>query len=327
MAESVFDVIIVGGGPCGLACGIEASKAGLNYIILEKGSITESIRRYPKQMTFFSTSDNISIGDVPFPTVGPKANRTEALQYYRKVVDYFSLNISLYTEVCDIREDGDLKVIKDQNGKIYKAKSLIIATGYFDKPRVLGVEGEGLPHVSHYYDEAFQYVNTNVAVIGGGNSAVEAALDLYRHGAKVCMLLRGDSLKTTAKYWLLPDLRNRIHEGNIQISYQCSIQRITPNEVIVENKRTQQEFAVPADFVLSLIGYVPNVKLFEMADIDYDKEDLVPYYNPKTYETNKAGVYLAGTVISGCHTERVFIENGRLHAEPIITDIAEKVTA
>ena len=330
----MYDVIIIGGGPCGLAAAIEASKAGLSHLILEKGSLTESIRRYPKMMRFFSTAENIEIGGIPFPIAGVKANRTEALQYYRKVAGYFKLNFKLFTEVKHItryqppqeegKESVDLFTVFTTNDRTYQAHKIILATGYFDKPRTLEIPGEDLPHVTHYYDEPFQYSYTNVVIIGASNSAVEAALELYRADAHVTIVHRADDFRKTVKYWLVPDVKNRVREGKIHTRFSTSVNRIEPGKVGLTQLETGEESELPADFVLMLTGYIPDADLLKECGVSLDAETQVPTYDKETFETNVPGLYVCGTVMAGIYTEKVFIENGRDHAKAIIDHITGK---
>lgn len=317
-----YDVIIIGAGPCGLAVGVEAAKAGLSHLILEKGSVTESIRRYPKRMRFFSTAENIEIGGLPFPISDVKANRTEALQYYRKVAGYYELNFRLFTEVAQVEKQGDLFCVITTTNEQFYARKVVIATGYFDFPRHLGIEGETLPHVSHYYDEPFQYSFSKVAIIGGANSAVEAALELYRHDVEVTVVHRGEDFRPTVKYWLIPDVKNRVKEGRIKTRFNSLVQRIEPKKVHLQNLQTGEAETLEADFVLVLTGYVPDAALLRRCGIDLVEPSLVPVYDPVTFESNVSGLYLCGTVVAGIHTEKVFIENGRDHAAAIIDHIA-----
>lgn len=330
----MYDVIIIGGGPCGLAAGIEASKAGLSHLILEKGSLTESIRRYPKMMRFFSTAENIEIGGIPFPIAGVKANRTEALQYYRKVTGYYKLNFKLFTEVKHVTryqppdEDGqkskDLFTVFTTTDQTYQAHKIILATGYFDKPRWLEIPGEDLPHVSHYYDEPFNYSFTNVVIIGASNSAVEAALELYRADAHVTIVHRADDFRKTVKYWLVPDVKNRVKEGKIHTRFSTCVTRIEPGKVCATNLQTGEESNIPADFVLILTGYIPDADLLQECGVTLNPETQVPTYDKETFETNVPGLYVCGTVMAGIYTEKVFIENGRDHAKAIIDHITGK---
>lgn len=324
--STVYDLIIVGAGPCGLACAIEAKKQGLHYLVLEKGSIAESIRRYPIHMQFFSTADNISIADIPFAVADAKANRSEALQYYRKVSEYFQLNLQLFTEVKSIRkQEKGIFEIKTSKAERLQAHKVVLAIGYFDCPRQLEVPGSELAHVKQYYDEPFGYTQTKVSIIGGGNSAVEAALDLYRHGAQVTMLLRGADFKPTAKYWLIPDLRNRVKEGHIKVYFNSEVLEIQAQKIIAKNK-TGEQFSLESDFVLSLIGYTSDTDFMQACGIDLVDEYLTPHHDPQTYESNVEGLYLAGTAICGTQTEKVFIENGRHHGKAIVADIKRRTS-
>jgi len=321
---NVYDVIIIGGGPCGLAAGIEAQKAGLSHLILEKGSLTESIRRYPKMMRFFSTAENIEIGGLPFPISGVKANRNEALQYYRKVTGYYNLNFRLFTEVDRTEKEGELFVVTTTGGDQYRSRKVILATGYFDKPRWLGIPGEELPHVTHYYDEPFQYSFSNVVIIGASNSAVEAALELYRSDAHVTIVHRGEDFRKTVKYWLVPDVKNRVKEGKIHMCFDSCATRIEPGKVWVTNVQTGEESELPADFVLVLTGYIPDAALLRRCGVELNDQNQVPTYDRDTFETNVPGLYVCGTVMAGIFTEKVFIENGRDHAKAIVDHITGK---
>ncbi len=322
MNPKIYDIIIIGAGPCGLACAIEAQSEGLSYLVLEKGALTESIRKYPIAMQFFSTAENIEIGYIPFSTVAGRASRVEALQYYRKVSEFFRLNVQLYTTVSHVTkiEEQNIIEVHSTQREIFFAKNVIFATGYFDCPRPLGVSGEGLPHVSKYYDEPFKYVHKKVIIAGGGNSAVECALDLYRHGVDVTMIVRKEDFKPTAKYWILPDLKNRIREGKIKVKFNAEIRRIERSKIWVKTQEKIEELIIPADFVLLLIGYTPDENLLRNSGIEL-QENLVPLFDPYTHETNIKGVYVAGTVVCGTHTEKIFIENGRFDGQKIIKAI------
>ncbi|CCH51642.1 FAD-dependent pyridine nucleotide-disulphide oxidoreductase [Fibrisoma limi BUZ 3] len=321
-----YDVVIVGGGPCGLAAGIEATKSGLSHVILEKGSITESIRRYPRMMRFFSTAENIEIGGIPFPISGVKANRNEALQYYRKVAAYYKLNTKVFQEVERVQkhshhEHGDVFTVSTTSGEEYQGRKVILATGYFDKPRWLGIPGEDLPNVSHYYDEPFKYSFTKVVIVGASNSAVEAALELYRHDVDVTVVHRREDFRQTVKYWLIPDVKNRVKEGKIKTRFDSCVTAITPDSVRITNVQTGEEDVLPADFVFILTGYVPDSDLLRRCGVELNPETHVPIYDKTTFETNVPGLYVCGTVMAGIYTEKVFIENGREHAQAIIDHI------
>lgn len=324
--ERNYPTIVVGGGPCGIAAAAELKKRGIESLIIEKGSVTESIRRYPKRMKFFSTAENIEIAGIPFATSNVKANRNEALQYYRKVAAYFDLNFSLNTEVKAIEKQDELFKVATNKG-VFTAQKVVLATGYFDIARQLGIPGENLPHVSHYYDEPYRHSFQKVVIVGGGNSGIEAALELYRHDVDVTMVVRGDKLKSTAKYWLMPDITNRIKEGKIKVIYNATAKEIT--EGSIEITTPEGEKSLEADYVYLLVGYLPDEKLLRNSALLPDKQLLVNH-DEETYETDVEGLYLCGTVLAGVRTEKVFIENGREHAIDIAEDIVakqERVTA
>ncbi len=323
----LYDVIIVGGGPCGLAMGVEASKYGLKHIILEKGSLTESLRKYPRNMRFFSTVDNISIGGLPFTIADFKANRDEALQYYRKVAGYYGLNFQLFTPVETVRKlsNGLFEVVASED-RVFRGKKVVLATGYFDFPRKLNIPGENQGHVSHYYDEAYKYSYTDVVLVGGANSVVEAALELYRTDARVTVVHRGDSFRKTVKYWLIPDVLNRIKEGRINARFNSEVTEIENGRIHIRNTKTGEKESLPANFVFLLTGYLPDENLLTRCGIELDPETKVPVKNPETFETNVKGLYLCGTVTAGIFTEKVFIENGREHAAAIADHIIGRPT-
>jgi thioredoxin reductase (NADPH) len=296
----------------------------MKVMVLEKGTIAESIRRYPKQMTFFSTADNIAIGNIPFTIDKPKATREEALNYYRKVVEYYNLPVQLYTRVTSVTQKNHRFHVHTSTGIVYQSDYVILSTGYFDVPRKLDVAGEDLSHVKYYYDEPYPYAHQKVTIIGAGNSAVEAALDLFRHGVYVTLVVRGESMKKTAKYWLIPDLLNRIKEGNIKAYYNHKTVEISEKYVLTEHIDSRDKQKIESDFVLVLAGYLPDKELMYKCGIQVDPVTLEPFYNPGTFETNIKNLYVAGTLTAGTHTEKVFIENGRLHGEIIISDILNK---
>lgn len=305
--------------------GIEATKAGLSHLILEKGSITESIRKYPRHMRFFSTAENIEIGGLPFAISDFKANRDEALQYYRKVAAYYSLNFRLFTEVghTEKQADGNFE-IQTTSGEKFHARKVVLATGYFDFPRMLNVPGEDLPQVSHYYDEAYQYSFSDVVLVGGSNSVVEAALELYRTDARVTIVHKGEDFRKTVKYWLVPDVKNRVKEGKIHTRFNNTVHSIGTKSITIQNTETGELETLPADFVFLLTGYSPDGSLLQRCGITLHPETKVPDYHPETFETNVPGLYLCGTVMAGVHTEKFFIENGREHAAAIADHISGK---
>lgn len=320
----IFDLAIIGAGPCGLACAIEAKKAGLKYIVVDKGGITESIRRYPVNMVFFSTSENIEIGDVPFVSMGMRPNRVEALKYYRKVTGHFKLNVKLFSKVETISkmEDGIFDILLE-NGRLH-ARKVALATGYYDLPRRLNIPGEDLPHVSHYYDEAYKYSLTNVLVVGGANSAIETALDLYRNGANVSLVHMFPGIDQNAKYWIVPDLENRIKKGDIKAYFNSVVTAIASKTVAIRNLETGVEQNLPIDFVFLMTGYRPDADFLSKTGVKLNGENLIPEINPDTYETNIRGIYVAGSIVGGEETAKVFIENGRLHGAVIVNDIVRK---
>lgn len=317
----MFDVVIVGAGPTGLACGIEAAKAGLSYIIVEKGGITDAIRRFPTDMTFFSTPELLELDSIPFTTVHVRPTRSEALQYYRHVVEHRELQCVLHTRVTAIRTlDGGFEV-QLHTGVCYKTRCVIVATGYFDHTNTLKIPGEELAHVTHYYSEPFAYAHTRVAVIGGRNSAVEVALDLYRHGADVTLIHRKPTLGNSVKYWVRPDIENRIGNGDIRALFSTEVEEIVQGKVRVYNTLEKTRATVDADFVFAMIGHRPDEEFLRSAGVALHPHTLVPVYNADNFETNVPGLYIAGSVACGCETWNIFIENGRAHALPIIQHI------
>ena len=322
--SQLYDVIIIGAGPCGLACGIEAQKQNLSYAILDKGNITESIRRYPVNMIFFSSADMISIGEVPFTSLNVRPSRIEALKYYRKVAEHFGLNIHIFTQVQNIKPEDEHFVLQTSKGT-YKARKVVLAIGYYDIPRQLNVPGEDLPHVTHYYKEPYKYTLTKATVVGGANSAIETALDLYRNGAQVTLVHLFDALDKRAKYWIVPDLENRIKKGEVKAYFRSKVTHITEEAVHIVNLDTGEKTLIPTDFVFLMVGYRPDAEFMTKVGIQLEGEMLIPRINPDTYESNIPGIYLAGSVIGGEETAKVFIENGKLHAQPIMQDILRKI--
>jgi len=320
-SDIIWPVIVIGGGPCGIAVAAELKKRGVDSLILEKGGVTESIRRYPKRMRFFSTAENIEIAGIPFATSNVKANRNEALQYYRKVAAYFDLQFHLNTEVEAVKREENCFVV-DSNRGCFNAERVVMATGYFDVARQLKIPGEDLPHVSHYYDEPYRHSFQKVVIVGGGNSGIEAALELYRHDVDVTMVVRGDSLKPTAKYWLVPDITNRIKEGKIKVIYNAQAKVIEAESIQIETPEGEQ--TLEANYVYLLVGYLPDEQLLRRSGLRPDEELQTPH-DAATFETDVEGLYLCGTVTAGVQTEKVFIENGRDHAVAIADDIAKKI--
>jgi thioredoxin reductase (NADPH) len=313
------DVCIIGAGPIGICCGIEAKKANLSYLIIDKGCLVNSLYNYPKNMTFFSTSDRLEIGDVPFISHNTKPTKSEALEYYRRVVSSWKLKVNLYEEVFKIKKNNNF-TIKTSKGT-YQAKKIIIATGFYDLPYNLNVPGEELGKVKHYYDEPHPYFGMKIAVVGAANSAVDVALETYRKGAKeVTMVVREPSLSETVKYWVKPDIENRIEEGNIKSYFNSSITKIKEKEIHI--KTPEGKLVIENDFVLAMTGYQPSFSFLEKIGIEMGNDEYkTPSHNPKTMETNIDGVYLAGVICGGLKTNKWFIENSRDHGNLIISHI------
>lgn len=320
----MYDLIIVGGGPIGMACGIEAKKAGLKYLIIEKGCLVNSLYNYPLNMTFFSTSDRLEIGEVPFISHGAKPNRVEALEYYRRVCATAKLNIKLYEEVKSIeRNEGEFNLSTTKSH--YKANAVVLALGFYDLPYLLNVPGEDLPKVKHYYDEPHPYYGQKVIVVGAANSAVDVALETWRKGAEVTMVVRESALRESVKYWSKPDIENRIKEGSIKTYFNSEIVRIEQTEVLI--KTPEGEIALANDFVLAMTGYQPPFKFMMAAGITFHEDEFhTPVYNEATMESNVRGLYLAGVVCGGLKTNKWFIENSRVHAEVIVKHLKTKVS-
>lgn len=319
-----YDLIIIGAGPCGLSCGIEAEKKGLDYLIIEKGNITESIRRYPRDMKFFSTSENIEIGQLPLISQDIRPNRTEALKYYRRAAAHYGLKIQAFTTIEGIEKEANGFMLQGSE-KTFFAKNVVVATGYYDIPKTIGVEGEDLPHVSHYYDEPYRYTNTRAVVVGGANSAIETALDLYRNHVEVTIVHQFEELDKNAKYWIVPDLENRIKNEEVKALFSSRVTRITKEIVEVEHLPSGQTQQLEADFVFLMTGYRPDVDLLQKTGIRLKGPAFIPELNPDTYETNVPGIYMAGSVVGGEETAKIFIENGKLHAVPVVEAIYQKL--
>lgn len=314
-----FDVCIIGAGPIGICCAIEAKKNNLSYIIIDRGCLVNSLYNYPKNMTFFSTSDKLEIGDVPFISHNSKPTKSEALEYYRRVVSSWDLKINLYEEVTDIIKEEKF-IIKTSKGE-YNSDKVIISTGFYDIPYKLGVPGEDLPKVKHYYDEPHPYFGMRVAVVGAANSAVDVALETYRKGAKqVTMIIREPSLSDSVKYWVKPDVENRIEEGSIKSYFNSNITKIEEDKIFISTP--DGEKILDNDFVLAMTGYQPDFSFLKKLGIELgDDEYKTPVHNPKTMQTNIEGIYLAGVICGGLKTNKWFIENSRDHASIIFSNI------
>ncbi|MFT4860528.1 MAG: thioredoxin reductase (NADPH) [Algoriphagus sp.] len=319
----IFDLIIIGGGPIGLACGVEAKKAGLNYVILEKGTLTNSIFNYPVNMTFFSTSDRLEMANIPFMSVGNKPTRTEALEYYRRIFFHFDLNVNLYEGVETLSKKGALFQIKTTKSS-YQTKKIVLATGFYDLPNLMNIPGEDLPKVMHYYKEPWPFIGQKVLVVGGANSAVDAALECWRKGAEVSMVLLDDEVDQNVKYWVRPDIMNRIKEGAIKAYSKSKVKEIQASEVVISTP--EGEVTIENDFVLAMTGYKPNFGLLEQLGVQMSQDEKrQPCYDQYNQESNVPGVYLAGVVCGGLNTREFFIENSIVHAESIVSDIVGKM--
>lgn len=326
MQNEELDLIIIGAGPIGLACGIEAQNANLNYLILEKGCLVNSLYNYPVNMTFFSTSERLEIGKVPFVSNNPKPVRSEALEYYRRVANDFKLRIRLFEEVTAVNQEGDKvnpRYIVTSKKAVYRVKNIIIATGFYDIPYLLNVPGEDLPKVTHYYKDPHHYAFQKVLVIGAQNSAIDAALETWRKGAQVTMVVRGAEIGKRVKYWVRPDIMNRIEEGSIKANFNSRVVEIREKEVDIITPEGQ--VTIENDWVIAMTGYQPNLAFLRSIGIALsDDETQAPILDAETYETNLPNVFLAGVVCGGMNTHRLFIENSREHAVAIVKTIVAR---
>lgn len=318
--DKPYDILIVGAGPIGIACALKAKKAGLSYIVIEKGPLVNSLYHYPTNMQFFSTSEKLEIDNIPFISKEAKPSKQEALEYYRRIATSENLAIHMFEKVLEVKRDKNFTVQTSKS--IYTALNLIIATGFYDRPNHLNVQGEELPKVSHYYDDPHLYAFQNVVVVGASNSAVDAALEIYRKGGNVTMIVRGDSIGDRVKYWVKPDVENRIKEGSIDAYFNAEITKITTEKVFFTQEGKEME--LENDFVLALTGYRPNFQFLEKVGIELEGPKKIPAHDPKTMETNVPGIYLAGVICGGLETHKWFIENSRVHAKMIVGDILNK---
>ncbi|MBE7545085.1 MAG: YpdA family putative bacillithiol disulfide reductase [Bryobacteraceae bacterium] len=327
--SELFDAAIVGAGPTGLACGIELKKRGLRAVLFDKGCLTNSLYNYPTGMVFFTTPELLEIGGIPMTSLNEKPVRVEALKYYRRVAEHYELDIRQYTPVDGFSgEDGAFTILtRERSGtqRDFQARKIILATGYYDKPNYLNVPGEELPKVMHYYKEAHPYFGHDVLVVGGKNSAAIAALELHWTGARVTLVHRGESLSPNIKYWIRPNIENRMKSGEIRAFMQSRIVEITPESVVLETPEGQVE--IPNDFVFAMTGYRPDTDFLARHGIAFDPETQRPRLNPETLESERAGVYLAGVLVAGMHTNEIFIENGRFHGAQIAEDIAGRLVS
>ena len=327
--EDPFDLLVVGAGPTGLACAIEAQKAGFRTVLVDKGCLCNSLFHYPAHMTFFTTSERLEIGGIPFPSPNAKPSRDEALQYYRLVAAYYKLDVRQYQCVKRVTgADGAFAVhTEDRFGRpgVIEARKLVISSGYYDLPNFMNIPGENLSKVQHYYVDPHPYFEMNVAVIGGKNSAAIAALELWRSGAHVTLIYRGPGVTPNVKYWIKPDIENRIKDGEIKAFFETDVVEITPDAVIVETPEGRQ--TLPNDFVFAMTGYHPDFNFLEQLGVLLEGPDKLPVCNAETLESNVPGIYLAGVIVAGSRTHEIFIENGRFHGRQIAAALASNLKA
>lgn len=328
--ETIFDVLVIGAGPTGLACAIDAQNAGLRVVLVDKGCLCNSLFHYPAHMTFFTTPELLEIGNMPFSSPNQKPTRSEALEYYRKVADHYDLDVRQYHLVDRVSGgDGDFRVhVTDrfERATELRARKLIVSTGYYDLPNYLNVPGEELSKVHHYYNEPHPYFGLSVMVIGGKNSAAIAALDLWRHGAKVTLVHRGAAMHKHVKYWILPDIENRVKNGEVCAFFESTVQSITEDAVTLATPNG--EVTLPNDFVFALTGYHPDFGFIERLGVELNPDnDRCPVVNAATLESNVPGIYLAGVIVAGERTNEIFIENGRFHGALIAKDLASKMSS
>jgi thioredoxin reductase (NADPH) len=312
-----YDLVIIGAGPAGLACAIAAREAGMNYLVADKGGIADAIQQYQRDMFFFSTPELLEIGRIPFVVPTTRPTSLDCVNYYRSVTDHFSLKTSFYDQILSVRRKDGGFLLNTARGRVFHAGAVVVATGYYGVPNPLNVPGEGLPHVSHYYRDPLPYYRQRVQVVGGKNSAVEAALDLWRHGAKVTLVHRGTSLSAGVKYWILPDFENRVADGSIRARFGTTVEEFLPGKSIVRTPNGGRE-EEETDFAFILIGYRPDVGFLKSLGIGIDADSLAPAHDPETMETNVPNLFVAGGMVGGRFNNRVFIENGRQHGKKII---------
>src|SRR5579871_3968739 len=329
MAESSFDALVVGAGPTGLACGIELQQRGVHTVLIEKGCVVNSLYNYPTNMVFFTTPELLEIGDIPMTSLNEKPNRHEALKYYRRVAGHFKLNIHDYEKVENIAgEDGAFLISStDRLGchHVYRSKKVVLATGYYDIPNLLNIPGEDLNKVLHYYKEPHPYYNHDVAVVGAKNSAAIAALELFWTGARVTLIHRGAAISSKVKYWIKPNIENRIKNGEIAAYFHSNVVEIYKDSLRIATPKG--ELTIANDFVFALVGYRPDLEFLAATGITLEPDTLRPRTNPETLESTRAGIFLAGVIVAGMHTNEIFIENGRFHGKMIAEAIAQSLSS
>jgi thioredoxin reductase (NADPH) len=327
-ADAVADIAVIGAGPCGIAVGVAAAQAGLSCVLFDRGAITQGMKDHPTYVTYFSGPEKLEIADIPFTTSGDKPTRREALRYYRKVAAYFGLDVRQYTDVAAVERGADGFVLRTRTRDgvegAFRAGSVVVATGYYDNPRRLAVPGAELGKVVYYFDEPYGYWDQDVMVVGGGNSAADAALLCWREGARVTLVHVFDELDRGVKPWVRPDIDNRIAEGSIPALWRSRIVEIRPREVVVEHTQTGERRTVPNDWVLAMTGYEPDPTWLRELGIAVDPVTAVPAHDPGTMETNVPGLYVAGVIVSGHDANKIFIENGKLHGPLIAASVAAK---
>ncbi|TBW30359.1 YpdA family putative bacillithiol disulfide reductase [Gramella sp. KN1008] len=324
--NNTYELVIIGGGPIGIACALEAQKKKLSYIILEKGCLVNSLYHYPTNMTFFSTSEKLELDNIPFISNNPKPGKREALEYYRRIATSNKINIKLFEKVTSVNTKPDKTHLITTTKAEYSAENVIVATGFYDIPNYLGIPGEDLPKVSHYYNDPHYYATQKTIVVGASNSAVDAALEIFRKGGDVTMIVRNPEIGERVKYWVRPDILNRIKEGSIKAYFNSNLKEIRDNEVVIETP--EGEDILENDFVLLLTGYRPNFGFLQDMGINLSTDGRkIPQYNEETMETNVPGIFLAGVICGGIETHKWFIENSRIHAEMIMDHLSKKEKA
>ena len=324
-----FDLCVIGAGPTGMACAIEAERSGFRAVLIEKGCLVNSIFHYPANMVFFTTPELLEIGDIPFPSAHQKPNRQEALEYYRNVAQHYELDVRQYQRVMKISgSDGAFVVATEdahQRTHEYRARKIVLATGYYDLPNIMNVPGEDLPKVFHYYQEPHPFYDTDVLIVGAKNSAAIAALELWRRGARVTMVHRGPCIHDNVKYWIKPDIENRIKAGEVQAHFNSTVKKIGEDQVLLQTP--SGELRLENDFVFALTGYHPDFDFLRAIGVEFSKNgaEMRPVSNAETLESNVPGVYLAGVIVAGSKTSEIFIENGRFHGQQIAADLKRKI--
>jgi thioredoxin reductase (NADPH) len=318
--NSRYDIIIIGAGPAGLSCAIEAQKAAMKYLVVDKGGVVNSIQQFARDMPFFSTPELLEVGGIPFVIPSTRPTSLDCVNYYRSVAEHYRLHCRFFEPVVGVEKRNGGFALKTAHGTELETRAVVIATGYYDTPSLLGVPGEQLPRVSHYYRDALPYFQQDVLVVGGKNSAVEAALDLWRHGARVTVVHRGQALSSGVKYWILPDFQNRVTDGSITVHFGCTVGEFLPGRTIVQES-TGNTLDVRTDFAFVLIGYRPNVDFMKSIGIEVNEDSLAPVHNAETMETNVPNVFVAGGLVGGRFNNKIFIENGREHGKRIVASL------